>query len=116
MAIWYVLAFLYFIVVDALIFLKRWDWLVIALIAGAVFVLILLVSKAVVGQQSSPVPEQPSPQPQPQTVYPTPDIHQSAIQDPPQEKKPGAFSIALAFFYGELVIIIGLVVYLFMKG
>jgi hypothetical protein len=121
MALWYILAFLYFIVVDALIFMQKWDWLVIALIAGVVFVLILLVTKAVVGQPSEPAPDQTppqsQPQPQPQTVYPTQDAHQTAIQDPPpQEKKIGAFSIALAFFYGELVIIIGLVLYLFLKG
>ncbi|GEM_PF-4831433 len=118
MAIWYILGFFYFIAVDLLIFMQKWDWLVISLIAGVIFVVIVLITRSVVAEApAQQAGEEPQPTQPVQPVYPHDDqqMH-STIQTPSQQQNPASFSAALAFFYVELFIIIGLVVYLFMRG
>ncbi len=120
MIIWYILAFLYFIAVDALIFFQQWNGLIIAIIAGAIFAFIIGVTKALIAPASSktePQPPQQAVQPEQQIYVPFAPSATTTVQTPIVEsEKQGSFSIALAFFYFELLIIVGLIVYLFIKN
>jgi hypothetical protein len=137
--IWYIFAFLYFILVDVLIFTQKWTMLVVALIAGGVFLLIALVLRGLFPEKKASAPET-SPgsatpgQAMPGQAMPGPSAQgyapASATQQVPAQGQ-GAQTIGpdtrfgqapqkdstlpAVFFYIELLIALGLLVAILLK-
>jgi len=141
--VWYIFAFLFFILVDVLIFTQRWTWLMIALVSGGVFFLIALVLRGLFpDRKDAPLPAaapqaypgQPPAQPIGQVYQGIPPQQpqgyaQPAVQQPAQGAQPAVIegntrfganqkqdSVAPAvFFYFELIVVAALVVFLLLK-
>jgi len=127
MFIWF-LVFLYFLVIDFFIFKQNWFAVILSLAVGFIIFLFYILIKLIIGpkNQVNPTPNQQSQPNQSQTTSsetvppPQKTVPQTTPQPVPVIKKdtvltkpePKSISLPLIFFIIQIIILIGLTLYL----